>query len=421
MYDVIVIGAGAAGLLAANTAAVNGAKVLLVEKMEKPARKVRITGKGRCNITNTKTIDEFLKKVYPNNRFLKPALKNLSNTQLIQFINHIGVPTVTERGDRVFPVSQKAWDIANALENEAKRNGVEIVCHTKATRLITENNAIKAMECETKQGSKVIETKTVIIATGGLSYPSTGSTGDGYKFAEQMGHTVTSLRPSLTAIETDKPDERLNKLELKNIELSVWIDGNCADKEFGEMMFTDFGVDGAIVLRMSRTIVDALIAGKKTALKLDLKPALTAEQLRNRIKREIEQLPPNATFSSLLSKLLPKQFVIPFAEKMSLSLNKVATKITDNDIKQLISGLKQYTMAATNYRPFTEAIVTAGGVELTEIGSKTMQSKLIENLFFAGEVIDLDADTGGYNLQIAFSTGYLAGLSAAKYIKSKSV
>jgi predicted Rossmann fold flavoprotein len=420
VYDVIIIGAGPAGLLAAITAAKNNSKVLLIEKMEKPARKLRITGKGRCNITNTKTIDEFLKKVYPDKRFLKPALKNLTNARLIEFINDIGIPTVAERGDRVFPASQKAWDVANALVNEAERSGVEIVCHTKVEQLFTENEHIKAVVCETKQGIRIFKAKAVVIATGGLSYPATGSTGDGYKLAEDAGHTITSLRPSLTAIEIDKPDNRLDKLELKNVELSVWVDGNCVNKEFGEMEFTSFGIDGAIVLRISRTIVDALIGGKKVKLMLDLKPALSVEQLSNRIEREIRQLPPTSTSTILLSKLLPKQFIVTFAERLSIQANKAINKLTGGEIKKIITGLKSYPMLACGYRPFTEAIITAGGVALNEINPKTMQSKIIENLYFAGEIIDLDADTGGYNLQIAFSTGYLAGLSAAKYSKAQS-
>lgn len=415
MYNCIIIGSGPAGLLAAITASKAG-KVLLIEKMEKTARKLRITGKGRCNITNTKPIDEFLKKVYPNSRFLKPALKNLTNNNLLKFINEIGVPTVVERGDRVFPASQKAWDVANALTNEALQKGVEIIYHTKVTQLICINNQITNVVCETKQGTKQFETHTVVIATGGLSYPATGSTGDGYQFAQTLGHTVTPLRPSLTAIETESADDRLNGLELKNVELSVWFDGNCKDKEFGEMMFTDFGVDGAIVLRMSRTIVDALIANKKVELRLDLKPALTDEQLKLRIKREIDQLPPNTSISLLLAKLLPQQLVTPFIEKTKLSAKLPASKLNDNDVKKIIASLKSYSIIATGYQSFNHAIITAGGVSLNEINPKTMQSKLIDNLYFAGEVIDLDADTGGYNLQIAFSTGYLAGLSAANYI-----
>ncbi|MDR3286790.1 MAG: NAD(P)/FAD-dependent oxidoreductase [Prevotellaceae bacterium] len=407
-YDLIVIGAGAAGLLGAGTAAESGLSVLLIEKMEKPARKIRISGKGRCNITNTKQHDDFLEHVYPDSRFLNSALRNFSNFQTIDFFNSLGLKTVVERGERVFPESGKAWDVADCLVNWAKKSGVEIICNTKVKSLNIENNKICSVNADCNNIEKIIEAKYFLITTGGISYPLTGSTGDGYNFAKQAGHTITPLQPSLVPLEIKNHDIQLNKLQLKNVSLSLWVDGEYVDEEFGEMEFNVKGVTGAITLRLSRNAVSAVVAKKQVELKVDLKPALSSEQLQNRILREMQTL---QTIEPLLRKLLPQQIIATFAKKANIRQNN---KITDLDIKKIIETLKEMTFEVSGFSNFNESIVTAGGVSLKEIDSRTMKSKITENLYFAGEVINLDANTGGYNLQIAFSTARLAAQNIIK-------
>lgn len=413
-YDVIVIGAGPAGLLAAKKAAEGGASVLLLEKMEKPARKLRITGKGRCNITNTKPQEEFFWHIHPNNNFLKPAFKNFSNVQLVSFLNKIGVDTVEERGDRVFPASQKAWDVADALVREAQKNGVTILCHAKVLDLVINQGRCDAVVCDYQGTIQQFAAKAFVVTTGGLSYPATGSTGDGYRWAEDTGHQIVHQRPSLTALEIGQEGRQVVNLDLRNVELSLLIDGGCAQKEFGEMTFTHFGIDGPTVLRISRRAVDALLADKKVAVNVDLKPALSEQQLDNRLKRELQELGSKAKLHQLVAKLLPRQLIDPFIDKTGIAGDKSLLQLKPTELKKVRDLLKLYPLSIVGFRPFKEAIITAGGVALTDIESKTMRSKIIPNLYFAGEVIDLDADTGGYNLQVAFSTGYLAGLQAAK-------
>jgi flavoprotein, HI0933 family len=408
IYDLIIVGAGAAGLFSAGVAAEKGLKVLLIEKMEKPARKIRISGKGRCNITNTKQHDDFLSHVYPNSRFLNPALRNFSNFQTIDFFNSLGLKTIVERGERVFPESGKAWDVAECLVNWAKKSGVEIICNTKVESLNVENNKICSVNITSHRNTEIIEAKYFLITTGGISYPLTGSTGDGYEFAKQAGHTITQILPSLVPLEIKNHDAQLNKLQLKNVSLSLYIDSNYVDDEFGEMEFNATGVTGAITLRLSRNAVKAISEKRRVELKLDLKPALSYEQLENRISRELQTV---NTIVLLLRKLLPQQIIPLFAKKANLKLQKNAES---GDIKKIIETLKSLSFEVSRFRSFDEAIITAGGVSLKEIDSKTMKSKLVENLYFAGEIIDLDANTGGYNLQIAFSTARLAAESIAK-------
>ncbi|MDR1984763.1 MAG: NAD(P)/FAD-dependent oxidoreductase [Prevotellaceae bacterium] len=410
-YDLIIVGAGAAGLLGAGTAAEKGLKVLLIEKMEKPARKIRISGKGRCNITNTKQHDDFLSHVYPDSRFLNPALRNFSNFQTIDFFNSLGLKTITERGERVFPESGKAWDVAECLVKWAKKSGVEIICNAKVKSLNIENNKIDSVNVDVGNHEKIIKAKYFLITTGGISYPLTGSAGDGYNFAKQAGHTITDLHPSLVPLEIKNHDKQLNKLQLKNVMLSLWIDGKYTDDEFGETEFNTTGITGAITLRLSRKAVSAIIAKKRVELQLDLKPALNYSQLENRITREMQTVKTNC---ALLGKLLPQQLIATFAKKANIQLQN---QITDKDIKKIIESLKNITFEVSGFRGFDESIVTAGGVSLKEIDSKTMKSKIMENLYFAGEIINLDANTGGYNLQIAFSTARLAAQNIAKQLE----
>lgn len=409
-YDIAVVGAGPAGLMAAITAAGKGAKVLLLEKMEKPARKLRITGKGRCNITNINPEDGFLANVFPDSRFFRSSFRNFSNTDLVRFLNAAGLDTVEERGGRVFPASQKSWDVAEVLVREAEKKAT-VICNAKVSALYAEQDTVKGLCCEHRGKQTDVSARAVIVATGGLSYPLTGSTGDGYVFASRAGHSIIPLRPSLTGLELE--DYEAVSLSLKNIELSLAVDGGVVQREFGEMEFTGYGIDGPAVLKISRNAVDAILANKKVAVMINLKPALNPRQLINRIDREIQSLP-NGSLTDLLKKLLPSSFAVPFAKKIKMQANKKLTAFNSSDSERLANGLLSVKYPVSGFRPFSEAIVTAGGVCLQEINPKTMCSTLIKNLFFAGEVIDLDANTGGYNLQIAFSTGYMAGQNAAK-------
>lgn len=413
-YQVIVVGAGAAGLMAAIKAAKDGASVLLLEKMEKPARKIRITGKGRCNITNMRVEQEFMQKIHPNNRFFRPAFRNLTNNGLKELLNDNGLETITERGDRVFPASQKAWDVAEVLIKIAQKQGVEIKCHTKVLGLNSIDGIIQSILVEHNGEVEQLTANAFIVATGGLSYPSTGSTGDGYEWAKELEIDVVPTRPSLVGLYVKQHNEELAGLELRNVSLQLWVDGGCKDEEFGELSFSSKGVEGAIVLRLSREAVDALAKKSKVQLKLDLKPALSEEQLKQRIQRELGANPRPVTVEALLRKLLPAQLVAPFAEKAGVSVEQKTLDFKKGSLQRIIATLKSFEMDVIGHEGYERAVVTAGGISLNEIDSKTMRAKKYVNLFFAGEVVDLDGNTGGYNLQIAFSTGYLAGLSAAK-------
>ncbi|MCD8185646.1 MAG: aminoacetone oxidase family FAD-binding enzyme [Rikenellaceae bacterium] len=412
-YDVVVVGAGAAGLMAAGTAASQGFRTLLIEKMEKPARKVRITGKGRCNLTNAKPLDQLLEKVRVNRPFAWDFLRFFSNIRTIEFFKKNGLPLITERGDRVFPASGNAGDVANALEKYARKQDAEVECHTSAVRLETENGQIASITVRNKkQRLETIRTDHVIIATGGVSYPATGSTGDGYTLAHALGHRIVEVRPSLVPLEIETaPDEELAGLFLKNVALSLKIDGKTEAKEFGEIDFFDHGIiGGAVILRISRDAVDALIDEKTVMIELDLKSALSPEQLLARIDRELSQLEEGAPLRDLLRKLVPMKLVLPLAKRAGMKPTDPAQQLTQEGKATLVDRLKHYRFTVTDYRPFEEAIVTAGGVDVTQVDSATMQSTLIKGLYFAGEVLDVDANTGGYNLQLAFSSGRLAGM-----------
>ncbi|MDR1225527.1 MAG: NAD(P)/FAD-dependent oxidoreductase [Prevotellaceae bacterium] len=406
--DLVVAGGGPAGILAAGHAAMQGKHVLLVEKMEKPLRKLRISGKGRCNITSTKSVEEFLHKVNPLGDFLLPSFQEFYNKDIVSLINEMGVPTVVERGDRVFPASQKAWDVAEALVKWAKRNGVDIQCHTKVTRIISKDKAIQAVELESKGRRATVSCKAIILATGGASYPATGSTGDGYRLSKQLGHTIVNIRPSVVPLEISEAlRHRVQGLALRNVAVAV-VDAATnqqLDGEFGELIFTTFGVAGPTILRVSHAAVDAFLADKNVDIQLDLKPALNELKLKNRLQRELENPDVNSV-QALLRKLMPAGFIPLF---MSVAGIRSQEQISEQLQGKIISTLKKLTLHMSGYRPFTEAIVTAGGVNLAEVDERTMQSKKVEGLYFAGELLDLDAATGGYNMQIAFSTGWLAG------------
>ncbi|MBR5465748.1 MAG: NAD(P)/FAD-dependent oxidoreductase [Alistipes sp.] len=411
-YDVIVVGAGAAGMMAAGTAARQGKRVLLLEKMEKSGRKVRISGKGRCNVTNARPAEEFLEHVRVNREFLTQAFSEFNNRATIRFFERQGVKLDIERGERVFPRSGKAWDIANALLEYCFENGVKIMYETRVTEIMTLGGRVFGVRYRNKRGfERKEECAHVILTTGGVSYPATGSTGDGYHFAADLGHTIEPLRPSLTPLKSTHAQMKyLEGLLLRNVQAKLFVDGEVIREEFGEIGFSERGIEGAVALRMSRDAVDALIDGKTVKLTLDLKSALDEETLRARIAREIESMEPTEFFSELLRRLVPKPLVMPLSRELDIHSKQYISKLTEPEITRLIKTLKGMTFPISDYAPFEYAVTTAGGVRCSEVNSYTMESLKVKGLYMAGEVLDLDADTGGYNLQIAFSTGRLAGL-----------
>lgn len=406
--EVIIIGAGPAGMMAGITAARNGRKVLILEKMEKPLRKLRITGKGRCNLTNVASPAEFLKQTGPDQRFLKYAFSVFFAPQLISFFEKAGVTVVTEQGGRVFPASEKALDIADALMREAHRAGVEIRCHTAVREILIQEGRVTGVKLE--NGEKIPAGK-IILSTGGASYPATGSTGDGYKMANMGGHSIEEIRPALVPLETAGDlAQRMQGISLKNVQVNVWIDGKKQGEAFGEMMFTHFGLTGPIILSLSRKFSREIRERRNIEFALDLKPALDHEKLDTRLLRDIDEHG-KRSFQSLLKLLLPSGMIPVFLELTGIPAEKPANQVSGAERKKLRLLLKDLRFRITRARGFEEAIITAGGVSTKEIDPSTMQSKLTGGLYVCGEVLDLDANTGGYNLQIAFSTGYVAGIS----------
>lgn len=411
MYDVIVVGAGAAGMMAAATAAKNGRRVLLMEKMEKAGRKIRISGKGRCNLTNARPPEEFREAIRTNADFFDVAFAEFNNKATIRLFERLGVKLDIERGQRVFPHSGKAWDIANALLDYCVESGVEVMYDTRVSDVLAIDGKVYGVRYFNKRGfERKEEAPNVIIATGGVSYPATGSTGDGYIFADKLGHTIEAVRPSLTPLRTSHPQRKyLDGLLLKNVAARLYVDNELVREEFGEIGFSERGIEGAIALRMSRDAVDALIDERKVKIVLDMKPALTEEMLTERIRREIADMQPEEFFAELLRRLVPKQMVIPLAHELDVHSKNYIRKVTDAEIARLVKVLKGMTFPIVDYAPFEYAVVTAGGVRCDEVNRYTMQSNKVSGLYFAGEVLDIDANTGGYNMQIAFSTGRLAG------------
>ena len=411
MYDVIVVGAGAAGMMAAATAAKNGRRVLLMEKMEKAGRKIRISGKGRCNLTNARPPEEFREAIRTNADFFDVAFAEFNNKATIRLFERLGVKLDIERGQRVFPHSGKAWDIANALLDYCVESGVEVMYDTRVSDVLAIDGKVYGVRYFNKRGfERKEEAPNVIIATGGVSYPATGSTGDGYIFADRLGHTIEAVRPSLTPLRTSHPQRKyLDGLLLKNVAARLYVDNELVREEFGEIGFSERGIEGAIALRMSRDAVDALIDERKVKIVLDMKPALTEEMLTERIRREIADMQPEEFFAELLRRLVPKQMVIPLAHELEVHSKNYIRKVTDAEIARLVKVLKGMTFPIVDYAPFEYAVVTAGGVRCDEVNRYTMQSNKVSGLYFAGEVLDIDANTGGYNMQIAFSTGRLAG------------
>lgn len=405
MKNVAVIGGGAAGLMAAYAAAINGNKVTLFEKNEKCGKKIYITGKGRCNLTHDCLPDEFLQNVVTNSKFLIGAIYNFSPQKTMQFFEDGGLKLKTERGDRVFPVSDKASDVTKCLEKNCINAGVTFKFCEKVLKIQILNSTISDITTVKDRYSF----DSVIVCTGGLSYPSTGSDGDGYKFAEGAGHCIVAQKPALCGLNlTAKFFKELQGLTLKNVKLSVFVNNKKQREFFGEMLFTHFGISGPIVLSASSYINRCDLKAVKLAL--DLKPALTDEQLDNRILRDFDKFK-NKDISNCLKELLPNALIPIVLEKCGIAFNRKINSVTRNERLSLLTTVKNFDMIVSSLRGFDEAIVTAGGVDVKDINPKTMESKLVKGLYFCGEVLDLDALTGGFNLQIAFSTGYAAGSS----------
>lgn len=408
MNKVVVIGGGAAGLMAAIAAAQHGAKVSLIEPNERLGKKINITGKGRCNVTNDTDLEGLMAHIPRNNRFLYSALSHFTSRDTMDFFEKCGVPLKVERGDRVFPVSDSAFDITDALKRQVKSLGIQWF-HDRATEVETAEGNVTAVRGE----KGCYPTDAVILATGGMSYPGTGSTGDGYKMAATLGHTIVEPRGSLVPLVSDDDCCRhMQGLSLKNVELTAYNEKNKAVfREFGEMLFTHFGVSGPLVLSASAHLRDW--EKGRYHLSIDMKPALDEAKLETRILRDISESP-NRDVEKLLCGLVPHSMAPVLTHRLGFSPTLKAHSLTREQRRALIGALKHFTLSVTGVRPVAEAIVTAGGVKVSEVTPNTMASKLVAGLYFAGEVLDVDAYTGGFNLQIAWATGHLAGVSAAE-------
>ena len=413
--NVIVIGGGPAGMLAAIASAENGNSVILLEKKERLGRKLLITGKGRCNITSSLPIEEFIQNIPGNGQFLYSAFKNYTNNDIINFLNEEGLEVKEERGNRIFPVTDKSLDVLKCFTKRLKELNVKIEYNMEVTEIVPKNEAEK-LKVKTAN-NKIFEADKVILATGGKSYPLTGSTGDGYELVEKLGHTVTKIRPSLVPLEAFEQNmcKELQGLSLRNvnIELKNKENNKIIYQDFGEMLFTHFGVSGPTILSGSAHLVrykniDELLKNKKIVLNIDFKPALSEEKLDERILRDFAEFK-NKQFKNSLDKLLPQKLIPVIIEKSGINPDKKVNEINKKERHRLVELLKNFEATIKGFRPIDEAIVTSGGINIKEINPKTMESKLVDGLYFAGEIIDVDAYTGGFNLQIAYSTGYTAG------------
>jgi predicted Rossmann fold flavoprotein len=407
---VIVVGGGASGMMAAGRAAECGAQVLLLERTKRLGNKLRITGKGRCNLTNIADLPDFIAHFGPHGLFLRNAFARFFNQDLVDFFAAQGVPTVVERGQRVFPTSNDAHQVADALAGYLRRSGARVRFKARVTELKAERGRIAGVR--TEEG-EFLAAQAVIVATGGASYPGTGSTGDGYRLAKALGHTIAPVRPALVPLVVKEGHAKaLQGLSLRNVEVSLLLDDQPVACQFGEMLFTHFGVSGPIILTLSGQAVDRLGQGK-LEFSINLKPALSDEQLDRRLQRDFDRFGKRA-FCNILKELLPRRMISLFVRLTGIPPYKPGHQITAAERKRLFSLLRDFRLTIIGHRPIAEAIVTAGGVSTREIDPRTMESHLVEGLYFCGEVLDINADTGGYNLQAAFSTGYVAGQSAAR-------
>jgi len=410
---VIVIGGGPAGMMAAITSAENGNKVTILEKMQNLGRKLLITGKGRCNITSSLPIEEFIQNTPGNGQFLYSCFKNYTNQDIIQFLKKQGLDVKEERGNRIFPTTDKSIDVLECFKRKLKQLNVDIKYNTRVIDISKEEEKLQV-----KTENNTYEAEKIILATGGKSYPLTGSTGDGYKLAQNLGHTITKIKPSLVPLESyeKKLCKNLQGLSLRNvkIELKNTENNKTIYEDFGEMLFTHFGVSGPTILSGSAHLVrykniEDLLKNKRVDLKIDFKPALSEEKLDERILRDFIELK-NKQFKNALDKLLPKKMIDVIIEMSKINSEKKINEVTKEERHNLVKLLKNFEVTIQGFRPVDEAIITAGGISTKEINPKTMESKIVSGLFFAGEIIDVDAYTGGFNLQIAYSTGYTAAL-----------
>lgn len=419
---VVVIGGGPAGMMSAITAAQEKNEVIIIEKNKTLGRKLLITGKGRCNITSSLDMSEFIKNIPGNGKFLYSAFQTFKNTDIIEFLNKNGLKVKEERGNRIFPVTDSAQSVLDCFEREIKKDNIKVKYGTRVKRILRkeiqeENFNYKAVGVELEDGEKIYADK-IILATGGKSYPLTGSNGDGYKIASELGHTITDIKPSIVPLEADvNICKYLQGLSLRNVKIMIKdIEKNKKIYEdFGEMMFTHFGVSGPIILSSSAHLVrykniDRLLKENKVVLYIDLKPALSEEALDNRILRDFEEFK-NKEFKNSLDKLLPQKMIPYVIEESGILPEKRVNEVSKDERRKLVSLLKNIEITIWGFRPIEEAIVTAGGISIKEINPKNMESKIVKGLSFAGEIIDVDAYTGGFNLQIAYSTGYIAGLN----------
>ena len=408
--NVIVIGAGAAGMMAAIIAAENGASVTILEKMPRVGKKLLITGKGRCNITNIADIKELIKNMHGNGSFLYSSFHNFSNNDLIDFFENLGVKTKVERGGRVFPESDKAIDVVDALLRKMDSLEIRILKDVAVKNIIKEDNKVTAVV--DKKGL-VYQADKIIVATGGASYPATGSSGDGYVIAEKLGHTITPIKPSLVPLETEEDWVKIAQgLSLKNVKASIIVDDKKVAEDFGEMLFTHYGVSGPIILSLSKIVAENLTENKIVELSINLKPALSFEKLHNRVQRDFEKFS-KKQIKNALNELLPSKLIDIIIDLSYINPDKMINQITKEERLRLVEQIMDLRLTITKTRPVAEAIVTADGVSIKEINPKTMESKIIEGLYFAGEIVDVDGYTGGYNLQAAFSMGYIAGKAVA--------
>lgn len=398
-----VIGGGPAGIIAAGTAGSLGKDVILIEKNERLGKKLFITGKGRCNITNASSMDLFFENIITNKNFLYSSLYSFTNEDIVKLLKENGLSVKVERGNRVFPESDKSSDVIKALTRFLEKNKVDYRLNSNVIDLYFDKNKFVV-----KTDKDVFLFDKLILTTGGKSYPTTGSTGDGYKFAKKFGHTIVDLKPSLVPLEIDAPWVKdLQGLSLKNVRLKAYNGKKIIHEEFGDMIFTHYGISGPIVLSMSNHINKKY---KDISLGIDLKPALDNEKLDNRILRDFE-LYNNKQLKNALNDLLPQKTIPWIVEYSNIDPEKKVNQITKNERNNLVNVIKNFGMHFKDFRPIEEAIITSGGISVKEVDPSTMESKIIPNLYFAGEILDVDALTGGYNLQIAYSTGYIAGMN----------
>lgn len=423
--NVVVIGGGPAGMMAAIASAEQGNHVVLIEKMSSLGRKLLITGKGRCNITSSLDMDEFIKNTPGNGRFLFSCYQEFTNQDIIDFLKKQGLDVKEERGNRIFPVTDKSLDVLKAFTKRLKELNISIKYNTSVEEILVEDNKVIGVKINDKELSKnvrnaenkIIKADKVVLATGGKSYPLTGSTGDGYELAKKLGHTITAIKPSLVPLETHnkKVCQEMQGLSLRNVKIQLKdVEKNkVIYEEQGEMLFTHFGVSGPTILSSSAHLVrykniEEKFAEKKIVLSIDFKPALTEEKLDARLLRDFDKQK-NKQYKNSLDELLPQKLIPIVVERSKINSNKKVNEITKEERRNLVKLLKHFELEIKQFRPIDEAIITSGGVSIKEINPKTMASKLVEGLYFAGEIIDVDSYTGGFNLQIAYSTGYMAG------------